>query len=1224
MPETTLIDTLLTQARQQLALGDAEQALSLAQHAYACAPHRPETTLALGEILLHSGQYDAAHALLWPAAQQWPHVAALHRCLGLLEQQLGQREAAIDSLRWACTLDPSQHDAAFRLAWALHDQGELDEALYWACHALAGERNGPRLLQTGWLLQQTGQLAAAAEHYQHAIAAYPAHAAEQGQLHLQLAECQLLLAHTAAAYATLDAGLRRFPDAPGLLTTLAHGQWRGGDALAAIRTARRLTELDPECVAHWHLLGVFLQDSGDWLAADRCFAQVQQRDLSQSESLFRRAQIQARAGRPADARWLLQQVLHHRPDALPAYTLMAQVLLDLGEIDQARRLLLRQLRATPAHAEHWRLLALIQRQRGRPALARRALQRALRHDPSHTEAMRMLAWLALEQHDAALALAMVHQLQARAPDDTHTHIQAAFVHAALGDLAQAGRHAERAVAQAPAQAEAWRALSQVRYRQQRLREAEDAIDTALQLAPDRLDSLRQLGWILVAQQRLGHAELAFLRAQEHAPNDPVVWLELAQVRLRAGQFAAGLACLDALQALEPLSPQAQLLQARLLVEGGHSQPAYYTQALALCRRLLVQPSLQGEVAALLVRLRGLGVDAARPLCAMLPHSLWRLSCQQAMNTAVTQHGHAYLARLAQLARQEFPEQPWLALACLYVDSLSAQASPAHLALMARHAWRALKLHNGLSTGWATRRPRQPGSRLRLAYVASQSHSRLLQRVLASHDPAQVEVFVYSQQPLGDLPAHVHEQPLEPAELASACAANQIDVLIDAGGLQPFEGQYALLERYAQRLAPVQVAWLGSWGSAGGLFDVLLTDREAVPASAEQHYAEAIWTLDGGQWCWTPPAQAPAVHAPPAASQGRVTFGVTARGLRLNDDTLRAYAGVLRGLPSARLRLIGAVSLDWPQRADLLARLHAHGVDASRVEFDPPSHYRDWLAWFQQVDIVLDSFPGNGGLSLLDALWMGVPVVSRCGDSAGARQGASILRPLGLGHWVADSEVEFVATALALASDVPALCQIRTELRARMQASPLLDGQRVARQIEQHCAAYLARHAPAPTDGDLKQAVREHARRELATWLDKADTRLSLPGVPAGDTPALSVVVILYNQAGLSLRTLQALADQRGVTFETLIIDNASSDETDALLARVDGATIVRNADNLGFVLAANQGAALARGRHLLLLNNDAIVQQGALAGERAMTQAKSWGSWPARYSSSSAAIRLRK
>ena len=120
------------------------------------------------------------------------------------------------------------------------------------------------------------------------------------------------------------------------------------------------------------------------------------------------------------------------------------------------------------------------------------------------------------------------------------------------------------------------------------------------------------------------------------------------------------------------------------MEGGHSQPAYYTQALALCRRLLAQPSLPGRSGRTTGAFARAGGDAARPLCAMLPHSLWRLSCQQAMNTAVTQHGHAYLARLAQLARQEFPEQPgWLA--CLYVDSLSAQASPAHLALMARHA-----------------------------------------------------------------------------------------------------------------------------------------------------------------------------------------------------------------------------------------------------------------------------------------------------------------------------------------------------------------------------------------------------------------------------------------------------------------------------------------------------------------------------------------------------------
>ena len=95
------------------------------------------------------------------------------------------------------------------------------------------------------------------------------------------------------------------------------------------------------------------------------------------------------------------------------------------------------------------------------------------------------------------------------------------------------------------------------------------------------------------------------------------------------------------------------------------------------------------------------------------------------------------------------------------------------------------------------------------------------------------------------------------------------------------------------------------------------------------------------------------------ARGGVTFSVTARGLRLNDDTLRAYAGVLRGLPSARLRLIGAVSLDWPQRADLLARLHAHGVDASRVELTRPATTA--TGWPGSTGgHVLDSFPAMAG------------------------------------------------------------------------------------------------------------------------------------------------------------------------------------------------------------------------------------------------------------------------
>ncbi|HOZ05848.1 MAG TPA: hypothetical protein PLS60_10720, partial [Arenimonas sp.] len=225
-------------------------------------------------------------------------------------------------------------------------------------------------------------------------------------------------------------------------------------------------------------------------------------------------------------------------------------------------------------------------------------------------------------------------------------------------------------------------------------------------------------------------------------------------------------------------------------------------------------------------------DRAQCLCTEPSTSAWHASAKweaaaiwhaptatttrHAASTAITRHGHRYLSQLAKLAREAFPDQPWLALAALYQDSLSAHSTPEQLAWTARNAFRLLKLHSGLSPAWGRRRPRAHASRLRIAYVAGQQHERLLQRVLASHDPAQVEVFVFTSLRLSGLPAHIHCQPLDLDQLEAACAANQIDVLIDAGGLQPFEGQYALLERYARRLAPVQVGWLGSWGSAGGL------------------------------------------------------------------------------------------------------------------------------------------------------------------------------------------------------------------------------------------------------------------------------------------------------------------------------------------------------------------------------------------------------------------------
>jgi len=94
-------------------------------------------------------------------------------------------------------------------------------------------------------------------------------------------------------------------------------------------------------------------------------------------------------------------------------------------------------------------------------------------------------------------------------------------------------------------------------------------------------------------------------------------------------------------------------------------------------------------------------------------------------------------------------------------------------------------------------------------------------------------------------------------------------------------------------------------------------------------------------------------------------------------------------------------------------------------------------------------------------------------------------------------------------------------------------------------------------------------------------------------PLVSVLIAVHNKAELTLRCLRSLACTR-IPIEVVIVDNGSTDETTALLALIDGAVVIRNAENIGFLCAVNQAAALARGKLLLLLNNDTDVLPGSL------------------------------
>jgi protein O-GlcNAc transferase len=136
------------------------------------------------------------------------------------------------------------------------------------------------------------------------------------------------------------------------------------------------------------------------------------------------------------------------------------------------------------------------------------------------------------------------------------------------------------------------------------------------------------------------------------------------------------------------------------------------------------------------------------------------------------------------------------------------------------------------------------------------------------------------------------------------------------------------------------------------------------------------------------------------------------------------------------------------RERVLAKLHQGEIAASRVEFADRLPRQEYLALYHRIDVALDPVPCNGHTTTLDALWMGVPTLSLVANRVVGRAGLSQLSNLGLQDLAAETPDEFVALAGQFTGDLSRLQDLRSTLRQRMLNSPLMDGKRFARGVEE--------------------------------------------------------------------------------------------------------------------------------------------------------------------------------
>lgn len=711
--------------------------------------------------------------------------------------------------------------------------------------------------------------------------------------------------------------------------------------------------------------------------------------------------------------------------AAPAHAIPPQVIHDLvglytnGEWNLAEHKARDIVRQWPDNPFGWKGLGsiLLTNQRFEEALV--PFGRAARLFPSDADVHHTIGDIFVELGRFEDAETSYHRAICFGPDRAETHHALGTVQDALGRLQDAEISFRRALDLDPDYVQAHSSLGTVLNDLGRIDEAEAALRRAVDLDPDIAEAQNNLGLVLYDSLRLDEAEARFRHVLSIDPGLAVVRTNLAMALKSLGRLTEAEAEFRAVLDVAPDFVKALNGLGSVLMSLDR-----YPEATEAFRRVVeIAPDFE-------VGLNNLG---------------------SALNDLGRFDEAESLFRRALEVNPDFLPAHNNLLFCLnYVGRPAAQTRKQ------AEVFGNLVERDVASLDTAPLLAVKP-ARLRVGLVSGDFHSHpvayFLENILANVDSERIELLAY---PTWDHADNVTDRlrafmsgwtPLSGLDDNAAAArirADEVHVLIDLAG----HTARNRLPVFARRPAPVQVAWLGYFATTGlSRMDYIMGDPQVTPDHEADNFTETVWRLPDTYLCFTAPDAAVEVGPLPALTHGAVTFGSFNKIAKMNDAVMASWARVMRAVPGSRLLLIAHFMLDAGVRQSLIDRFAANGVTADRLVLQGPTSRVGLLAAYNQVDIALDPFPFTGGATSAEALWMGVPVLTRKGDHLIAHQGETLLTNAGLPDWIARDDDDFVAKAVAATADLDALAALRAGLRAQVLASPLFDAPRFARQWE---------------------------------------------------------------------------------------------------------------------------------------------------------------------------------
>lgn len=673
------------------------------------------------------------------------------------------------------------------------------------------------------------------------------------------------------------------------------------------------------------------------------------------------------------------------PNAIPLQEALrrAHVAWQGGDLRQVEHLCRAILQARPEAFEALHLMGMLALRLGRADDASRLFARAAAVHPASVEARYNLGVALHSSGRHPEALEAYGAVIALRPDFAEAYTNRGVVFRDLGRNAEALADYERAIALGPSAARACNNRGVILRELRRPDEALASYDRAIAAKPDFAEAHCNRGAVLADLGRHGEALASQERALALAPNFADAWVRRGVALTDLGDHGAAV---ESLRRALDLDPKREWLEGQWL----HAK-----------LRVCDWSDVEADIAHLRERV-------AKGERATLPFPFLALVDDPAL--------HRRAAETWAVARANVPVLP-----------------PAP-------------------------RPRANPARLHIGYFSADFHehatSYLMAGVLEAHDRGAFEVTAFS---FGPRTHDAMQQRIERAverfvdahgmtdeAVVRLARELHVDIAVDLKGYT----DHARTGIFAMRAAPVQVNYLGYPGTMAAPFmDTIFVDETVVPPSAHEVFTERVAYLPG---CY----QVNDAHRAVAeAKPTRADVGLPDEGFvyccfnnpfKILPAAFDSWVRILGRVPGSVLWLLADHELTM---RNLREEAKRRGIDPARLVFAPRVPQPEHMARFPLADAFLDTFPYNAHTTASDALWSGVPVVTRMGKSFASRVAASLLRAVGLEDLGAESRERYEALAVRLANDASWRSAIRERLDRGRTEGRLFDPVRHARHLE---------------------------------------------------------------------------------------------------------------------------------------------------------------------------------